>query len=56
MLEMYTGKRPWWHRNYRLEDLKKGYMSFIPRELPYDAKLFVMTCFMSEKDKSKNVF
>ncbi|KAL1209746.1 Mitogen-activated protein kinase kinase kinase 20 [Cardamine amara subsp. amara] len=56
VLEMYTGKRPWWHKNYKLEDLKKGYTPLIPRELPCDAKFFVMTCFMSEKDKSKNVF
>ncbi|XP_010468520.1 PREDICTED: mitogen-activated protein kinase kinase kinase ANP1-like [Camelina sativa] len=56
VLEMYTGKRPWWDKNYGLEDLKKGYMPLIPKDLPCDAKLFVMTCFAAETDKRKNAF
>lgn len=56
VLEMYTGNRPWSDKNYGLEDLKKGYMPLIPKDLPCDAKLFVMTCFAAETDKRKNAF
>ncbi|CAL9222513.1 unnamed protein product [Arabidopsis halleri] len=56
VLEMYTGKRPWWDKNYDLEDLKKGCMPLIPKDIPCDAKLFVMTCFAAETDKRKNAF
>ncbi|XP_006299238.2 mitogen-activated protein kinase kinase kinase 3 [Capsella rubella] len=56
VLEMYTGKKPWWDKNYDLEDLKKGYMPLIPKDLPCDAKLFVMTSFAAETDKRKNAF
>ncbi|KAG7578788.1 Protein kinase-like domain superfamily [Arabidopsis thaliana x Arabidopsis arenosa] len=56
VLEMYTGKRPWWDKNYDLEDLKKGHMPLIPKDIPCDAKLFVMSCFAAETDKRKNAF
>ncbi|CAH2060056.1 unnamed protein product [Thlaspi arvense] len=50
VLEMYTGKRPWWHTNYDLEDLKNCNEPLIPSDLPFDAKLFLMTCFAFEAD------
>ncbi|KAJ4907373.1 Protein kinase superfamily protein [Raphanus sativus] len=45
VLEMYTGKGPWWHKNYEVDDLMKGQQPPIPSELPFEAKLFIMTCF-----------
>jgi len=56
VFEMYTGKRPWWDKNYDLGDLKKGSMPLISKDIPCDAKLFVMTCFASETNKRKNAF
>jgi len=53
-LEMYTGKRPWWHTNYELEDLMKCYEPLFPPNLPCDAKLFLMTCFAPEPDERKD--
>ncbi|VVB03098.1 unnamed protein product [Arabis nemorensis] len=54
VLEMYTGKRPWWHKKYDLEDLKNCYEPLIPNDLPYDAKLFIMTCFASETEQRRD--
>ncbi|AED93725.1 Protein kinase superfamily protein [Arabidopsis thaliana] len=54
VLEMYTGKRPWWHTNYELEDLMKCYEPLFPPNLPCDAKLFLMTCFAPEPDERKD--
>ncbi|CAH8263748.1 unnamed protein product [Arabidopsis lyrata] len=54
VLEMYTGKRPWWHTNYELEDLMKCYEPLFPRNLPCDAKLFLMTCFAFEPHERKD--
>lgn len=54
VLEMYTGKRPWWHKNYDLEDLKNCYAPLIPSDLPSDAKLFIMTCFALETEDRKD--
>ncbi|CAL9236548.1 unnamed protein product [Arabidopsis halleri] len=54
VLEMYTGKRPWWHNNYDLEDLMKCYEPLFPRDLSCDAKLFLMTCFAFEPDERKD--
>ncbi|EOA28875.1 hypothetical protein CARUB_v10025120mg [Capsella rubella] len=54
VLEMYTGKQPWWHTNYDLKDLIKCYEPLIPSDLPYDAKLFLMTCFAFEPDERKD--
>ncbi|CAA7037970.1 unnamed protein product [Microthlaspi erraticum] len=54
VLEMYTGKRPWWHKNYDLEDLKNCYEPLIPSDLPCDAKLFLMTCFAPEPEERKD--
>ncbi|KAL1206899.1 Mitogen-activated protein kinase kinase kinase 20 [Cardamine amara subsp. amara] len=59
VLEMYTGKSPWSHReNDDLEDLKKClkkcYAPLIPNDLPCDAKLFIMTCFAFEPDERKD--
>ncbi|CAA7062599.1 unnamed protein product [Microthlaspi erraticum] len=54
VLEMYTGKRPWWHKNYDLEDLENCYEPLIPSDLPSDAKLFIMTCFALETEDRKD--
>ncbi|ESQ51544.1 hypothetical protein EUTSA_v10017749mg [Eutrema salsugineum] len=54
VLEMYTGKKPWWHTNYDLKDLKKCYEPLIPRNLPIDAKLFLMTCFSPDPHDRKD--
>ncbi|CAH8362674.1 unnamed protein product [Eruca vesicaria subsp. sativa] len=54
VLEMYTGKRPWWHKEYKLEDLKNCHAPLIPREIPFEAKLFLMTCFSPEVDDRKD--
>ncbi|VVB03064.1 unnamed protein product [Arabis nemorensis] len=54
VLEMYTGKRPWWHKNYYLKYLKNGYTPLIPRDLPCDARLFVMACFALEVEERKD--
>ena len=54
VLEMYTGKRPWWHTDYKLKDLKNCHGLLIPRDLPFDAKLFLMTCFSPEADDRKD--
>ncbi|CAH2059931.1 unnamed protein product [Thlaspi arvense] len=54
VLEMYTGKKPWWHKNYDLEDLKNCHEPLIPRDLPCDAKLFIMTCFALDVEDRKD--
>lgn len=54
VLEMYTGKRPWWHTDYKLKDLKNCHEPLIPRDLPFEAKLFLMTCFSPEADDRKD--
>ncbi|XP_010474210.1 PREDICTED: mitogen-activated protein kinase kinase kinase NPK1-like [Camelina sativa] len=54
VLEMYTGKRPWWHTNDYLEDLMNCYEPLFPSNLPCDAKNFLMTCFASEPDERKD--
>ncbi|CAN7104352.1 unnamed protein product [Brassica rapa subsp. narinosa] len=54
VLEMYTGQRPWWHTDYKLNDLKNCHGPLIPRDLPFDAKLFLMTCFSPEADDRKD--
>ncbi|KAF8089235.1 hypothetical protein N665_0512s0001 [Sinapis alba] len=60
VLEMYTGEGPWWHKNYEVDDLIKGQEPLIPSDLPFEAKLFIMTCFSSRtKDASmllKHIF
>ncbi|KAF8054364.1 hypothetical protein N665_1331s0002 [Sinapis alba] len=54
VLEMYTGEGPWWHKNYEVDDLIKGQEPLIPSDLPFEAKLFIMTCFSSRtKDASR---
>ncbi|CAN6971047.1 hypothetical protein IGI04_034157 [Brassica rapa subsp. trilocularis] len=45
VLEMYTGEGPWWHKHYEVDDLMNGQEPLIPSELPFEAKLFIMTCF-----------
>ncbi|KAG2327637.1 hypothetical protein Bca4012_036644 [Brassica carinata] len=50
VLEMYTGKRPWWHTDYKLN----CHEPLIPRDLPFDAKLFLMTCFSPKADDRKD--
>ncbi|CAH8265636.1 unnamed protein product [Arabidopsis lyrata] len=54
VLEMYTGKKPWWHNNYDLEGLKKWYAPLIPSDLPCDAKHFIMACFTLNTDERKD--
>ncbi|EOA29141.1 hypothetical protein CARUB_v10025410mg [Capsella rubella] len=54
VLEMYTGKKPWWHRNYDLEDLKKWYAPLIPSDLPCDAKHFIMSCFTLNNEERRD--
>ncbi|KAH0932451.1 hypothetical protein HID58_009568 [Brassica napus] len=45
VLEMYTGEGPWWHKHYEVDDLMNGQEPLIPSYLPFEAKLFIMTCF-----------
>ncbi|CAH2058439.1 unnamed protein product [Thlaspi arvense] len=54
VLEMYTGKKPWWHKKYDLKDLMNCYEPLIPSDLPCDAKLFIMTCFALETQDRKD--
>ncbi|ESQ51715.1 hypothetical protein EUTSA_v10017935mg [Eutrema salsugineum] len=54
VLEMYTGKKPWWHTNYDLKSLKKCYEPLIPSDLAVDAKLFLMTCFSPDPAERKD--
>ncbi|KAG2327652.1 hypothetical protein Bca4012_036659 [Brassica carinata] len=54
VLEMYTGQRPWWHTDYKLKDLKNCHGLLIPTDLPFDAKLLLMTCFSPEADDRKD--
>lgn len=54
VLEMYTGKRPWWHKNYEADDLMKDQEPLISSDLPLEAKLFILTCFARRtKDASR---
>ncbi|KAJ0261861.1 Protein kinase domain-containing protein [Hirschfeldia incana] len=54
VLEMYTGKGPWWHKNYEAYDLMSGKEPLIPSDLPLEAKLFIMCCFARRtKDASR---
>ncbi|KAG7643969.1 Protein kinase domain [Arabidopsis suecica] len=54
VLEMYTGKKPWWHNNYDLKDLKNWYAPMIPSDLPCDAKHFIMACFALNSNERRD--
>ncbi|CAN8258179.1 unnamed protein product [Cochlearia groenlandica] len=56
VLEMYTGKHPWWHRSYdeMKKDLKDCYEPLIPKDLPSDASYFIGTCFALETEDRKD--
>ncbi|XP_010453437.1 PREDICTED: mitogen-activated protein kinase kinase kinase 3-like [Camelina sativa] len=56
VLEMYTGKKPWWHTNDYLKELMNCYEPLFPSNLSCDAKLFLMTCFAVEPDERKDAF
>ncbi|CAN8238033.1 unnamed protein product [Cochlearia groenlandica] len=56
VLEMYTGKDPWWHRSYdeMKKDLKECYEPLIPNNIPFDARIFLGTCFALETEDRKD--